>query len=169
MLLSSGNLAAPQTLTRLPQSLSSVVLHKQVYHRSMIEMQETIFFTSAAHKQRLIEAIVRLGKVEKDGKADPWYAAGLYILSADMSTWTVVQPFISSHGIQFDEILSTIHFSSGYVTMIEVAANLFRDSGQVDLGRFTNLDEKNFQVVMEAIKIRRYSLQMSDLHAEKGA
>jgi hypothetical protein len=123
-----------------------------------------IFFKSPTHRERLAEAIERLEKVEQsNGKADPWYCSALYILSADISTWDRVQAYISRHGIKFDEILENIHFSSGYVTLIEVAANLFRDSGQVDLSRFTNLDESNFQIVIDAIRLRRYSVQMDEL------
>lgn len=132
-------------------------------------MAEDIFFKGPEHKQRLAEATQRLEKVERDGKADPWYCSALYILSADLHTWNSSQPYMSRRGIKFDEILANNHFSSGYITLIEVAANLFRDSGQVDLSRFTNLDENNFKVVMEAIKIRRYSLQMSNFNAQKGA
>lgn len=125
-------------------------------------MADNIFFTSADHKNRLVDAIERFEKVEKDGKADPWYAAAFYILSADLYTWNNVGPYISRSGIKFDKILEKIHFSSGELTLIETAANLFRDHGQVDLSRFSNLDENNFSLVIDAIKIRRYSLQVSD-------
>lgn len=77
--------------------------------------------------------------------------------------WDDVQPYVRSTGIKFDDILEKIHFSSGYVTMLEVAANLFRDSGQVDLSRFTNLDENNFMLVIDAIRLRRYSVLMGEL------
>lgn len=127
-------------------------------------MSEDIFFRGPEHKKRLAEAIERLEKVERDGKADPWYAAALYVLSADLYTWNSVQPYISRRGIRFDEILSDLHFSSGETTLIEVAANLFRDDGQIDLSRFTNLDENNFKLVIDAIKIRRYSLRIDDLN-----
>jgi hypothetical protein len=116
-----------------------------------------IFFKSPAHRERLAEAI------EQFEKADPWYAAAFYILTADPGTWTAVQPYISRSGIRFDDILEKIDFSSGYVTMIEVAANLFRDSGTVDLSRFTNLSENNFQIVIDAIRLRRYSVGMDEL------
>lgn len=126
-------------------------------------MTEDIFFRGPAHKQRLVEAIERLEKVERNGKADPWYAAALYILSADGGTWTAVQPFIRSSGIRFDEISEKLHLSSGEITLIDVASNLFRDEGQIDLSRFTNLDERNFKLAIDAIKIRRYSLMIEEL------
>jgi hypothetical protein len=127
-------------------------------------MTSSISFRSAEHRTRLAESIERLGKVERsNGKIDPWYGAALYILSADLHTWNSSQPFISSHGIKFDEILANNHFSSGYITLIEVAANLFLDNGHVDLSRFTNLDENNFKLAIDAIKLRRYSLLVSDL------
>jgi hypothetical protein len=132
-------------------------------------MTEDIFFRGQEHKRRCIEALVQLEKVERDGKADPWYAAGLYILTAYTDMWTDVQGYVSQSGIKFDEILEKCVYASSEITLIEVAANLFRDSGQVDLSRFTNLDERNFDLVMQAIKIRRYSLQVRDLHVEKGA
>jgi hypothetical protein len=126
-----------------------------------------IFFKSPEHQQRLAEAIERLEKIEEsNGKADPWYCSALYILAADVYTWNSVQPYISRSGIKFDEILANIHFSSGYVTMIEVAANLFRDSGQIDLSRFTNLDENNFRLVIDAIRLQRYSVQMDELKGQ---
>jgi hypothetical protein len=130
-------------------------------------MTDNIFFKSPAHRERLVEAIERLEKIEEsNGKADSWYVAALYILTADHATWDDVQPYVSSTGIKFDDILANIHFSSGYATMIEVAANLFRDSGQVDLSRFTNLDESNFQIVIDAIRLRRYSIGMDELKGE---
>src|SRR5581483_3540058 len=106
----------------------------------------------------------KIGKVDKDGQLDPWYGAALYVLSAEEWTWTAVQSYVRSSGIKFDDILGNIHFSSGYITLIEVAVNLFREDGQVDLSRFTNLDEDNFKLVIDAIRIRRYSLQVSDFH-----
>lgn len=126
-------------------------------------MPETIFFRSAGHKKRFVEAIERIGKVEPDGKADPWYGSAIYILTSDAITWSDVEPYISRSGIKFDDILENIHFSSGYLTLMGVAQNLFRDDGQVDLSRFSNLDEGNFKLVIDAIKIRRYSLYLGDL------
>jgi hypothetical protein len=124
---------------------------------------ENIFFKSQGHRERLTEALERLEKVESNGKADPWYASALYVLTSDASMWDDVQPYVRTTGIKFDDILEKIHFSSGYVTMIEVAANLFRDNGQIDLSRFTNLDENNFRLVIDAIRLRRYSVLMDEL------
>lgn len=130
---------------------------------------DDIFFKSQGHRERLTLAIERLGKVESNGQADPWYCSALYILSADLATWTDVQPYISRRGIRFDDILANIHFSSGYVTMIEVAANLFRDNGSIDLSRFTNLDENNFKLVIDAIRLRYYGVGMDELKGENNA
>lgn len=126
-------------------------------------MTDSIFFESADHQKRLAEAIERLEKVERDGKADPWYCSALYILTADTAIWGDVQPYVSSSGIKFDEILEKCVYASSEITLMEVAANLFRDTGHVDLSRFTNLGEGNFKLAMNAISLRRYSLQVKEL------
>jgi hypothetical protein len=127
-------------------------------------MTTNIFFKSAAHKTRLLEAMRRIDKIE-NGRFDPEYGAACYILTADTATWNKAQEYVSRQGILFEELLNEVDFSGGYQVLIQFAANLFNEHAMpaqnaVELMR---LDDDNFRIALSALVIRRYSLRVDDL------
>src|SRR5579859_113503 len=126
----------------------------------------TIFFQSEGHKTRFLTVIRRIGKVYA-GKLDPEYAAAVYVLSSDLGTWERAESYVSRRGILFEKLLEQVDFSSGYRALIMVAADLFNEqwsehslhASLVDVA--CTLDEPNFRVAMNAFKLRRYNLPIS--------
>lgn len=129
-------------------------------------LSQKIFFTSPAHKARFLEAIEQLGK--SDGAVlDSEYSSMLYILTADLDTWEQVSAYVSRSGINIQLMLQKGHFSSGYLTLIRLAANLFNGRMSVDPREFTQLDEINFQVVLTALVLRRGGLRLNDFQEQE--
>lgn len=119
-------------------------------------------FVSQDHQQRFVKAIEQIGKVD-GGKIDPEYGSALYILCADAATWNKAEEYVSPDGIEFDEMLSEMDFSGGYSVLIHLAGNLFNNHLQVEAVDIpTRLDENNFQIALQAIRLRRCGLRLSD-------
>jgi hypothetical protein len=126
-------------------------------------MQETsIFFKSAAHRTRFMLTMQRLGKIYENGKLDPEYAAALYVLTADSSTWNKSQEYISTNGIDIPTMLEEIDFSGGFTVLIEWAGNLFNGQQHIDPLELLRLDEENFQVALSSLLLRRGGFVASD-------
>ena len=126
-----------------------------------------MFFTSAEHKQRFLMAIIHeTGKVER-GKADPEYAAALYILTSNMDTWEQARDYIGRDGIDFADLLHEAHFSGGYIVLIRLAGNLFNDQTECSPVDLMRLDDRNFQVAFTALQLRRVSLPVSEIASEE--
>jgi hypothetical protein len=94
--------------------------------------------------------------------------------------WESANPYVSSRGIRFEELLNGIDFSHGYQVLIKLAANLFfsRDITRSAIDDYpeivvspvelvTVLDEKNFGVAQAAIHLRRHSAYLNDLKGEE--
>ena len=128
----------------------------------MNQITETIFFKSAAHKTRLLEAMRRTGKID-GGKFDQEYGAAMYILTADTSTWEKARDYVSSSGILFEEMLQELDWSGGYGVLIKWAANLFNEhAANINPVELMRLDENNFRVALSALVVRKYSLRVDD-------
>src|SRR5262249_8740189 len=88
-------------------------------------------FKSEEHKQRLLATLQRIGKIY-GGRPDPEYAAALYILTADASTWNKAKDYVDRDGIDIAAMLEEVDFSSGYIVLIELAGNLFNNNQHID-------------------------------------
>ncbi len=117
---------------------------------------ESTFFTSEEHRRRFVEIMQQLGKAYH-GKYDSEYASALYILTADLWTWKAVSDYVSRDSIEIEAILENIHFSSGYVTLIKLAGNLFNGNQDINPVEFLRLDESNFLIAVNALLVRRHS------------
>jgi hypothetical protein len=124
-------------------------------------MTNKIAFKSDGHRQRFITAIQSIGKVY-DHKVDPEYGAALYILTSSLSTWNIASDYVSRGGINFDDLLKDNDFSGGYVSLIELAGNLFNSQTHVNLVDLYNLDESNFTVALTALQIRRHNWHLGN-------
>ena len=120
-----------------------------------------IFFKSAHHKERFVMTMQRIGKID-DRKFDPEYAAAVYILTADLSTWDRVEDDVSRHGILFEEILQQ-HWSEGYRVLIQWAANLFNEYvAHIDPVELMRLDTGNFSVAVTSLMVRRNGYHLAE-------
>lgn len=127
-----------------------------------------IFFTSPQHKSQFMAAMHRIGKIDHDradpafvGKYDPEYAAAVYILTSDQITWEGAERFVTARGIDFEEMLSTLHFSGAYMVLIQLAGNLFNGRVHVDPVELMRLDDTNFKVALTALQVRRERLSFT--------
>ena len=123
-------------------------------------MNEDIIFKSAGHKQRFLAAIQNIGKVYGD-KIDPEYGAALYILTSQVSTWNKASDYVSRDGIDFEAMLKEVDFSGAYSVIIDLAGNLFNGNTHIDPVELLRLDEQNFQIALDAIKLRRSGMSVS--------
>lgn len=121
-----------------------------------------MFFKSNDHTERLLTAMHRIGKVYS-GKLDQEYGAALYILTADQAIWNKTRDYVDSNGIDFEAMLKEVDFSGGYGVLVTLAWNLFNGHGHLDPIEFMRLDESNFQIALNAIIVRRYSLRAEEL------
>lgn len=119
-----------------------------------------IFFTSQTHKSQFIAAMHRIGKIDA-GKYDPEYGSAVYILTADPLTWEGAERFVTARGIDFEEMLSTLHFSGAYMVLIQLAGNLFNGRVHVDPVELMRLDDTNFKVALTALQVRRERLSFT--------
>jgi hypothetical protein len=126
-----------------------------------------IFFKSANHRSRFLEAMQRIGKIY-DGKLDPEYGSALYILASDLHMWNDAQDYISSSGITFLAMIEATTLSGGYSVLMLLAVNLFNDQLQVSPIEFMRLDDSNFLVALTAIQLRRGGYSVDDFKPSEG-
>lgn len=127
-------------------------------------MKEAIYFKTEGHKQRLVQALQEMDITPERGRYNSEFAAPLYILTADQSTWLKVRDYIEGDSIRFRAILDEVDFGGGYSVLINLAAHLFNSSFHVEPIEFLRLDPYNFEVAMSALRIRRDGLYVSELH-----
>ena len=126
-----------------------------------------IYFTGPEHKQRFVTEIQRIRKVD-DGRCDAEYAAALYILTENPTTWSKARGYVSEHGISFQEMIEEMDWSGGYSNLIKLAGNLFNSTTKVDMAAAAELlDEENFRLAMDALRIRRYGLMLGTLQTAR--
>lgn len=125
------------------------------------------YFVSPEHRQRFLAAMQQTGKIYGD-HINEEYGAALYILTSSSGTWERAKGYVSSRGIQFDELLAQGYWSGGYMGLLQLAGNLFNagytQCSPVDLP--TRLDDRNFQVAMTALLIRRKSWHLGNFMAD---
>lgn len=120
---------------------------------------QDITFKSEEHENRFLAAMQALGKIYA-GKLDPEYASALYIICADLGTWNKAQGYIDREGIDFEEMLQKVDFSGGYSVLILLAGHLFNNQQRIEPLEFLRLDESNFRLALDALKLRRYSMSI---------
>jgi hypothetical protein len=120
---------------------------------------EDIFFKSDGHKERFFAIMQKIGKIDA-GKLDNEYAAAVFILTADLSTWHDAAEYVKPTGIDFETLLEEVDFSGGYTVLLKWACNLFNSNMHIDPVELMRLDESNYLVALSALKLRRYSMRV---------
>ena len=127
-------------------------------------MKPKIYFTSAEHKQRWFESLLKIERIYKGGAFDPRYGSALYILTADAGMWHVAQNYVSREGLEIETFLKEVHLSTSESVLTRLAGNLFNPTSlHVDPVEFMVFDESNFAVAMSAISIRYRGLHVTDI------
>lgn len=126
----------------------------------------SIFYKTKEHKEILISTLKNIKRVypQYDNEVDLYYLPALYLLTSDEEIRKKSLPFVSDEGIDFEKIKKN-DFSSGYVTLVKLAYHLFNSANESPeiielIGR---LDKDNFELALQAIRLRRHSLCLHDL------
>lgn len=122
---------------------------------------DTTYWKSIYHQEHFLAAVPKIGKTwpEQGGQFDTEYATALYILTADSATWNKAESYVDHDGIKFEQMLEEVDFSGGYARLIKLAWHLFNERGQLLPIELLYLDDANFRLALEAIKIRRYGFR----------
>jgi hypothetical protein len=122
---------------------------------------DTTYWKSIYHQERFLEVVPRLGKIwpEQGGQFDTEYATALYILTADSGTWGKAEDYVERDGIDFEKMLEEVDFSGGYARLVKFAWHLFNEQGSLLPIELLHLDDANFSLALEALKIRRYGFR----------
>lgn len=128
----------------------------------------TIVWKGAGHKQRFLEAIREINKIDPDGSIDVYYGAAVYMLSFDEHVWSQAKHYISEHGIKFVEMINNMDLTSGSKYIVYVAATIFNQELNKDLGMSpgeipAQAREDEYQLAISAFHIRHYGLKLDDL------
>lgn len=125
--------------------------------------EPVITFVSQEHKQRFTTAMQAIDRMAANGECDAEYASALYVLTAHMNTWNHAESYVSHAGIDFEVLSTYACFSGGYSVLIEWTSGLFNGNTAIVPSQLMRLDENNFQLALNALHIRRYGLQVSDV------
>jgi hypothetical protein len=128
--------------------------------------QQKIYFRSEGHKARFHEGLRRMGKKAIwDNKIDQEYGAMLLILTALGAIWVKMDAYITPNGINIEEALKEVHFSSTERAMVALAGNLFGQDIHVDPLDLIPLDPRNFEVAVQALRMRKNPYRLADIEA----
>ncbi len=97
------------------------------------------------------------------GCNDPEYLASLFVLSSNL-LYGRTERYVGHMRIRFMDLVRDMEcWSSGEKSLVLLAAALFNSSWKADLNYlFWNLDDKNVELALEALKIRFKT------HSDKG-
>ncbi|NSW92396.1 MAG: hypothetical protein HPY74_17315, partial [Firmicutes bacterium] len=88
----------------------------------------------------------------------------LYIMSSDKELRDKCLRFVDDEGIDFPLMKKTADFSSGYKVLVNLAFHLYNSGCDVTpMAMIRTLDPENFEVAVQSICFRRYSVKLADL------
>jgi hypothetical protein len=119
-------------------------------------------FRSEGHKTRFVEEIQRIGKIY-DGKLDEEYSAALYLLTGSLNTWSKVKSHVDRDGINFEDLLEAVDLSGGESVLVRWAGSLFGQPIHIDPIELMRLDEHNFKLAIQALRLRRNPVRMDEI------
>jgi hypothetical protein len=131
---------------------------------TIMSTEQSFIFRSEGHKDRFLEAIKKNDKVY-NGKIDAEYGAALLLLTANLSIWNRTRGYVSGDCIDFEQILD-IHFSTTETTLVQVAGNLFSGAIHANPVDLVRLDNANFEVAIQALRMRRNPPMFDELEAQ---
>mgnify|MGYP001016454734 FL=1 len=123
------------------------------------------YFYDEIHKNSVLKVIRDKRLIHPDGQVDCYYLPALFILlSTKNSLYKKTKNYITEDGIDFITMMEKQDFSSGEAKLVKLAANLFNGSMEVTPQELINsLDDKNYDLAMQAIRFRRYGCHIENL------
>mgnify|MGYP001171295458 FL=1 len=123
------------------------------------------YFCDEIHKNSVLKVIKDKRLIYPDGQVDCYYLPALFILlSTKNNLYKKTKNYITEDGIDFITMMEKQDFSSGEAKLVRLAANLFNGSMEVTPQELINsLDDKNYDLAMQAIRFRRYGCHIENL------
>jgi len=123
------------------------------------------YFYDETHKNSVLKVIKDKRLIYPDGQVDCYYLPALFILlSTKNNLYKKTRNYITEDGIDFVMMMEKQDFSSGEAKLVRLAANLFNGSMKVTPQELINtLDDKNYDLAMQAIRFRRYGCHIENL------
>lgn len=123
------------------------------------------YFLDETHKNNVMKVIRDKRLVYPDGQVDCYYLPALFILlSTKNNLYKKTRNYIDVDGIDFEAMMEKQDFSSGEAKLVRLAANLYNGSMEVTPQELVNtLDDRNYDLVMQAIHFRRYGCHIENL------
>jgi len=123
------------------------------------------YFYDETHKNSVLKVIMEKRLIYPDGQVDCYYLSALFILlSTKNNLYKKTRNYITEDGIDFEMMMEKQDFSSGEAKLVRLAANLFNGSMEVTPQELINtLDDKNYDLAMQAIRFRRYGCHIGNL------
>ncbi|HHW31072.1 MAG TPA: hypothetical protein GXX20_05275 [Clostridiaceae bacterium] len=123
------------------------------------------YFYDETHKNSALKVIKDKRLIYPDGQVDCYYLPALFILlSTRNNLYKKTRNYITEDGIDFAMMMERQDFSSGESKLVRLAANLFNGSMEVTPQELINtLDDKNYDLAMQAIRFRRYGCHIENL------
>jgi len=117
------------------------------------------------HKNNVMKVIRDKRLVYPDGQVDCYYLPALFILlSTKNNLYKKTRNYITADGIDFETMMEKQDFSSGEAKLVRLAANLYNGFMEVTPQELINtLDDKNYDLAMQAIRFRRYGCHIENL------
>jgi hypothetical protein len=123
------------------------------------------YFQDETHKNSVLKIIKDKRLIYPDGQVDCYYLPALFILlSTKNNFYKKTKNYITEDGIDFQTMMEKQDFSRGEAKLVRLAANLFNGSMEVTPQELVNtLDDKNYDLAMQAIRFRRYGCHIKNL------
>ncbi len=123
------------------------------------------YFYDETHKNSVLKVIKDKRLIYPDGQVDCYYLPALFILlSTKNNLYKKTKNYITEDGIDFMTMMGKQDFSSGEAKLVRLAANLFNGSMEVTPQELiSSLDDKNYDLAMQAIRFRRYGCHIENL------
>ncbi|MDK2919608.1 MAG: hypothetical protein PWQ37_2341 [Candidatus Petromonas sp.] len=126
----------------------------------------SIFYKTKKHREILIKTLKNIKRVypQYKNEVDLYYLPAIYLLTSDEEIRKKSLHYISDEGIDFQKIKSN-DFSSGYVILVQLAHHLFDSANESPeiMELISRLDKDNFELALQAIRLRRSSKYLEEL------
>lgn len=108
------------------------------------------------HSNRFHE---QFNKLNGHLQEDSYYLSALYIITSTEKLFQKVSPYFHiEEGFQAEEMFANEEFSHVELVLAKLAGHLFKNNYHVTPLDLIELDEKNYQIAMSAMYIRKYGV-----------
>ena len=108
------------------------------------------------HRERLLDCLEALGRVDPAGKVDAEYGSAYYVITGNYAIWEKARMHTYGNEVDFWDLIEKECLSSGEALIVRLAANLFNGSysNEVSPKALVNtLDSEHTLMAIQAIDI----------------